>query len=44
LLASQIVPTAARYSRRAAETFTSEQNMLCYLTCIGHASRPNTGN
>src|SRR5262249_31887232 len=40
LLASQIVPTAARYSRRATETFTSEQNMLRYLTCIGYASRP----
>jgi hypothetical protein len=44
LLASQIVPTVARYSRRAAETFTSEQSMLRYLTCIGYASRPNTGN
>jgi len=28
LLASQIVPTAATYRRRAAEAFTSEQNML----------------
>ena len=28
LLASQIVPTAAAYRRRAAEAFTSEQNML----------------
>jgi len=28
LLASQIVPTAATYRRRAAEVFTSEQNML----------------
>ena len=28
LLASQIVPTAAIYPRRAAEVFTSEQNML----------------
>jgi hypothetical protein len=27
LLASQIVPTAATYRRRAAEAFTSEQNM-----------------
>ena len=31
LLASQIVPTAATYRRRAAEAFTSEQNMLRYL-------------
>jgi hypothetical protein len=31
LLASQIVPTAATYRRRAAEVFTSEQNMLRYL-------------
>src|SRR5262249_34860660 len=29
------------YCRRAAETFTSEQSMLRYLTCIGYASRPN---
>src|ERR1700730_2957356 len=28
LLASQTVPTAATYRRRAAEAFTSEQNML----------------
>ncbi len=28
LLASQIVPTATTYRRRAAEAFTSEQNML----------------
>src|SRR6266567_4468327 len=28
LLASQNVPTAATYRRRAAEAFTSEQNML----------------
>jgi hypothetical protein len=28
LLASPIVPTAATYRRRAAEAFTSEQNML----------------
>jgi hypothetical protein len=28
LLASQIVPTAATYRHRAAEAFTSEQNML----------------
>jgi hypothetical protein len=28
LLASQIVPTAAAYHRRAAEAFTSELNML----------------
>jgi hypothetical protein len=28
LLASQIVPTAATYRRRAAEAFTSEQSML----------------
>src|ERR1700683_2144579 len=28
LLASQIVPTAATYRRRAAEFFTSAQNML----------------
>jgi hypothetical protein len=28
LLASQIVPTAATYRRRAAEAFTSELNML----------------
>ena len=28
LLASQIVPTAAAYLRRAAEAFTSELNML----------------
>jgi hypothetical protein len=28
LLTSQIVPTAATYRRRAAEAFTSEQNML----------------
>src|SRR5713226_2377510 len=28
LLASPIVPTAATYGRRAAEAFTSEQNML----------------
>jgi hypothetical protein len=27
VLASQIVPTAATYRRRAAEAFTSEQNM-----------------
>jgi hypothetical protein len=31
LLASPIVPTAAIYRRRAAEAFTSEQNMLRYL-------------
>jgi hypothetical protein len=31
LLASQIVPTAATYRRRAAEAFNSEQNMLRYL-------------
>jgi hypothetical protein len=31
LLASQIVPTAAAYRRRAAEAFTSEQSMLRYL-------------
>ena len=31
LLASQIVPTAATYRRRAAEAFTSEQNMLRFL-------------
>ena len=30
-LASQIVPTAATFRRRAAEAFTSEQNMLCFL-------------
>jgi hypothetical protein len=35
LLASQIVPTAATYRRRAAEAFTSEQNMLSLPT---HAS------
>ena len=32
LLASQIVPTAAAYHRRAAEAFTSELNML---RCLG---------
>jgi hypothetical protein len=31
LLASPIVPTPATYRRRAAEAFTSEQNMLRYL-------------
>ena len=31
LLASPIVPTPAIYRRRAAEAFTSEQNMLRYL-------------
>src|ERR1035437_7140971 len=31
LLASPIIPTAATYRRRAAEAFTSEQNMLRYL-------------
>src|SRR5437870_5206836 len=31
LLASQTVPTAATYRRRAAEAFTSEQNMRRYL-------------
>jgi hypothetical protein len=31
LLASQIVPTAATYRRRAAEALTSELNMLRYL-------------
>ena len=31
LLASRIVPTAATDRGRAAEAFTFEQNMLCFL-------------
>jgi hypothetical protein len=31
LLASQIVPTAATHRRRAAEAYSSEQNMLRFL-------------
>src|SRR5262249_44054445 len=44
LLASQIVPTAATYRRRAAEAFTSEQNLLRFPACIGHTNPPFPGN
>ena len=45
LLTSQIVPTPARYRRRAAEAFY-DPSRTCFVTsaCIGYASRPSTGN
>ena len=40
LLASQIVPAAATYRRRAAEALTSDRTCFVASACIGSANHP----
>src|SRR6202047_3570560 len=40
LLASQIVPTAATYSRRAAEALRPSRTCVVASACIGYANHP----
>jgi hypothetical protein len=44
LLASQIVPTAASFPRRAAETLHPSRTCVVTFARIGLATRPTTGN